>query len=715
MMIMMVSMLGSLTGCNMLTKDADTEISDNKDKDNNSKKDKEDEKDNKNNKEKELPSADELMSSINDNFENYNMDMVFKASGKLDDFSMVLNITMTAQVSENASHTETVINLTTSEDGETLKETVEAEVYTTIDEDWCIRYQKSWENEDDKASAEWVKTKEVYVEEDDATNITPDMLSKVANATVEKDDDFYVVTGELTSEDFEALIAEMGLEEVTGFTTTCTAKFNADDKSFHSIDIEFNCSEKVDYDGLMLNIKKFEISLEATNETVTVPSAVVKSAEKNDNSDPEPTSTLTQDQGNNDDDPTVDVPVVASDWYVNEKAVLDFLANYDFSKYATTNNVSLMKISMNTNDWKNYVNIELYEHVYENIIYAYNDYSIDTEELREETIDVTYTVINGNEQITYSATQERNGEGETTATDWVKTTASIEESDYSIMSQYAFENIDYIGAYEGTFKGLDIVNVYGDLSAEATDFLCSDFPFGDPTGAEGSVELFFTPEGTLLYSEIRIEIPQAQVEGLNYTFTDVDYTIATDYYAIDALRIPDYVLRETGDLTDSAPEWVEDDTYGQWERTGELEWEQESGMVTIFLNGKDNWYYDNSWSWVELLVDDPAVNPDGAYEVQYDQVYKEISEMTNDDLLEEIAGYGSKATINDVMTFTCNGRTCYYYVDTQWKYWKDVFVLQDIGGKNFLKIEIRINDEDMTNEEAHTNALKYIEMFVLNL
>lgn len=143
----------------------------------------------------------------------------------------------------------------------------------------------------------------------------------------------------------------------------------------------------------------------------------------------------------------------------------------------------------------------------------------------------------------------------------------------------------------------------------------------------------------------------------------------------------------------------------------EMTIDDEYNTIDVTLNGKDNWYYDNQWSFgTYLAVRDDKICKDGpAYEVLYEdsdvKVNTTNSERAVADLLKK--DYEEKYTSADIVPVTVNDRQCFVFESYRSKYSRTVSILQDIGFYTYVSIEIETEDLD-------TPMVSLAETFMLN-
>ena len=133
--------------------------------------------------------------------------------------------------------------------------------------------------------------------------------------------------------------------------------------------------------------------------------------------------------------------------------------------------------------------------------------------------------------------------------------------------------------------------------------------------------------------------------------------------------------------------------------------------IPVTLNGTENWYFDNQWSFgTYLAVRDDAINTEGpAYEVLYEdsdvKVNMENFERATIYLLEK--DYDENATSADIVPIVVNDRQAFYLVTRHTEWSRDIVILQDVGFKTYVGIEIETCD-------VNTEALRLVEKFLLN-
>lgn len=133
--------------------------------------------------------------------------------------------------------------------------------------------------------------------------------------------------------------------------------------------------------------------------------------------------------------------------------------------------------------------------------------------------------------------------------------------------------------------------------------------------------------------------------------------------------------------------------------------------ISVTLNGKDNWYYDNQWSFGTYLAvrDDKICKEGPAYEVLYEdsnvKVNVDNTERAVADLLKN--DYEERFTSTDIVPVTVNDRQCFIFESYRSKYNRTINILQDIGFYTYVSIEIETEDLD-------TPTVDLAETFLLN-
>lgn len=133
--------------------------------------------------------------------------------------------------------------------------------------------------------------------------------------------------------------------------------------------------------------------------------------------------------------------------------------------------------------------------------------------------------------------------------------------------------------------------------------------------------------------------------------------------------------------------------------------------ISVTLNGKDNWYYDNQWSFGTYLAvrDDKICKEGPAYEVLYEdsdvKVNVDNTERAVADLLKN--DYNEMFTSADIVPVTVNDRQCFIFESYRSKYNRTINILQDIGFYTYVSIEIETEDLD-------TPTVDLAETFLLN-
>ncbi len=132
--------------------------------------------------------------------------------------------------------------------------------------------------------------------------------------------------------------------------------------------------------------------------------------------------------------------------------------------------------------------------------------------------------------------------------------------------------------------------------------------------------------------------------------------------------------------------------------------------IPVTVYAKENWYFDNQYKYtLYLAVDDPAVSANSpAHEVDYEDsdVAVEETEEAKEELLER--DYEGTKTVEDVVSFVCDEKQCFYLESEGYEYIRRFFVLQDIGLDNY--VEISILTSDLTTE-----PLTLIQKFLLDI
>lgn len=133
--------------------------------------------------------------------------------------------------------------------------------------------------------------------------------------------------------------------------------------------------------------------------------------------------------------------------------------------------------------------------------------------------------------------------------------------------------------------------------------------------------------------------------------------------------------------------------------------------VPVTLNGKENWFFDNSWSFGTYLAvkDNSIAKDEPAHEVYYGSSKVTVNNENTERVVMALLAndYEEKLTSADIVPIIVNDRQGFYLVSYQSDWSRTINVLQDIGFNKYVSIDISTND-------TKTDTLKIVEMFLLN-
>lgn len=189
------------------------------------------------------------------------------------------------------------------------------------------------------------------------------------------------------------------------------------------------------------------------------------------------------------------------------------------------------------------------------------------------------------------------------------------------------------------------------------------------------------------------------------------------------ITVPDDIIKSAlkeDDYTVITPENDEDAIHKGWgsyynsynSDAGKLNMSVDDNYneICITINGKDNWFFDNQWSFGTYLVvrDDSVVDDGPAYEVFYGESDIKVNANTERAVIELVGkDYDQICTSADVVPIVVNGKQAFYLQTRLTKYSRDICILQDIGLPYYVEIEI-------DTEDVNTSTHELVEKFLLN-
>ena len=133
--------------------------------------------------------------------------------------------------------------------------------------------------------------------------------------------------------------------------------------------------------------------------------------------------------------------------------------------------------------------------------------------------------------------------------------------------------------------------------------------------------------------------------------------------------------------------------------------------IAVTLNGKDNWFYNNQWSFgTYLAVRDDSISDDSpAAEILYTDSNIKVNKKSNERALVYLLGadYMEDKTSADIVPIIVNDKQGYYLTIYESDWSREIVALQDVGFNTYVSIHIDTKD-------TSTETLKLVETYLLN-
>lgn len=210
-----------------------------------------------------LPTAEELFAANEEMFDgNMKMTMKFAYKGQTEYGEMAMSMDAVQSTYENITyqHNKAIINMLG------ISENMDTEIYYVDDKDSGMRTEYSFDSE----KGMWTKAEYAHVELDPEEDSEKSPLEEMENVEITQDDEFYYLTGELSSAEVFGDTESLGMDGLEMGATSCKLKFDKKTKKMDSAEVVIKFVAPETEDGTM-SVDDFVVTVEGLTEPIMIP------------------------------------------------------------------------------------------------------------------------------------------------------------------------------------------------------------------------------------------------------------------------------------------------------------------------------------------------------------------------------------------------------------------------------------------------------------